>query len=146
MQAAAHRHSHATLIRRAVETPDERDCQYDRISASACSTRKTARRCSNRLWRMKRRFSSRILRCANKPTAISVGFAQPSADARQARFADGRPAPIRVPIGMCRRRTGPNAPVILVGHQPELVHPGVWFKNFLLSELAHRTRPMPSIC
>ncbi len=32
-----------------------------------------------------------------------------------------------------------NAPVILVGHQPELVHPGVWFKNFLLSELAHRT-------
>lgn len=33
----------------------------------------------------------------------------------------------------------PTAPVILMGHQPELVHPGVWFKNFLLSELAHRT-------
>jgi hypothetical protein len=33
----------------------------------------------------------------------------------------------------------PHAPVILLGHQPELVHPGVWFKNFLLSELAHRT-------
>ncbi len=33
----------------------------------------------------------------------------------------------------------PHAPIILMGHQPELVHPGVWFKNFLLSELAQRT-------
>ncbi|MFW6169331.1 MAG: hypothetical protein ACODAD_02495 [Planctomycetota bacterium] len=32
----------------------------------------------------------------------------------------------------------PDAPVILAGHQPRLVHPGVWFKNFLLSELARR--------
>ncbi len=29
-------------------------------------------------------------------------------------------------------------PLILSGHQPELFHPGVWFKNFLLSELAKR--------
>lgn len=29
---------------------------------------------------------------------------------------------------------------ILSGHQPELFHPGVWFKNFLLSSLAARTR------
>ena len=34
---------------------------------------------------------------------------------------------------------GHDAPLILVGHQPELVHPGVWFKNFVLSELAQRT-------
>ena len=27
-------------------------------------------------------------------------------------------------------------PIILSGHQPELYHPGVWFKNFLLSQLA----------
>ena len=27
-------------------------------------------------------------------------------------------------------------PLILSGHQPELFHPGVWFKNFLLSSLA----------
>ncbi len=31
-----------------------------------------------------------------------------------------------------------QAPVVMVGHQPELVHPGVWFKNFVLSELARR--------
>lgn len=29
-----------------------------------------------------------------------------------------------------------NAPIVLSGHQPGLVHPGVWFKNFLLSRLA----------
>ncbi|MHB0960856.1 MAG: hypothetical protein ACYC0X_33235 [Pirellulaceae bacterium] len=34
---------------------------------------------------------------------------------------------------------GAAAPVILVGHQPDLVHPGVWFKNFVLSSLAERT-------
>lgn len=28
--------------------------------------------------------------------------------------------------------------IILAGHQPELFHPGVWFKNFLLSRLAAR--------
>ncbi|HEY2410812.1 MAG TPA: hypothetical protein VGI40_01135 [Pirellulaceae bacterium] len=28
------------------------------------------------------------------------------------------------------------APIILSGHQPELFHPGVWFKNFLLSSIA----------
>lgn len=27
-------------------------------------------------------------------------------------------------------------PILLSGHQPELFHPGVWFKNFLLSQLA----------
>ncbi len=32
-----------------------------------------------------------------------------------------------------------DAPVILVGHQPELVHTGVWFKNFVLSQLAKRS-------
>lgn len=36
-------------------------------------------------------------------------------------------------------RIDDDAPVILVGHQPELVHPGVWFKNFVLSQLAKRT-------
>lgn len=29
-----------------------------------------------------------------------------------------------------------TTPFILSGHQPELFHPGVWFKNFLLSQLA----------
>ncbi len=31
-------------------------------------------------------------------------------------------------------------PLILSGHQPELFHPGVWFKNFLLSQLATECR------
>jgi hypothetical protein len=32
--------------------------------------------------------------------------------------------------------SGADAPLILSGHQPELFHPGVWFKNFLLSAIA----------
>jgi hypothetical protein len=31
-----------------------------------------------------------------------------------------------------------SSPLIVSGHQPELFHPGVWYKNFLLSELAKR--------
>ncbi|QDU59127.1 hypothetical protein [Aeoliella mucimassa] len=30
----------------------------------------------------------------------------------------------------------PHAPLLLTGHQAELFHPGVWFKNFALSRLA----------
>ncbi len=36
-------------------------------------------------------------------------------------------------------RDASDTPLILAGHQPELVHPGVWFKNFVLSSLAQRT-------
>jgi hypothetical protein len=32
-----------------------------------------------------------------------------------------------------------DARVILAGHQPQLVHPGVWYKNFFLSELGDAT-------
>jgi hypothetical protein len=32
----------------------------------------------------------------------------------------------------------PAGLVLLAGHQPELFHPGVWFKNFALGELARR--------
>jgi hypothetical protein len=31
-----------------------------------------------------------------------------------------------------------QAPLVLAGHQPELFHPGVWFKDFLLSSAAQR--------
>ena len=34
----------------------------------------------------------------------------------------------------------PTAPLLLTGHQAELFHPGVWFKNFALSRLAQRHR------
>jgi hypothetical protein len=33
----------------------------------------------------------------------------------------------------------PDAAIVATGHQPELVHPGVWFKNFVLSHLASRS-------
>ena len=33
-------------------------------------------------------------------------------------------------------RPAADAPVFLAGHQPELFHPGVWFKNFALGRLA----------
>jgi len=32
----------------------------------------------------------------------------------------------------------PSTPIFLAGHQPEIVHPGVWFKNFALDALAHQ--------
>ncbi len=33
-----------------------------------------------------------------------------------------------------------NRPLILSGHQPELFHPGVWYKNFLLDSLSRKTQ------
>lgn len=33
---------------------------------------------------------------------------------------------------------GEDGPILLAGHQPQLFHPGVWFKNFALSALACR--------
>ncbi len=32
----------------------------------------------------------------------------------------------------------PNGLIYLAGHQPQMFHPGVWFKNFVLGELARR--------
>ncbi len=34
--------------------------------------------------------------------------------------------------------SGAETPVFVAGHQPQLFHPGVWFKNFMLSGLAQR--------
>ncbi|MCH2180861.1 MAG: hypothetical protein MK108_02555 [Mariniblastus sp.] len=39
--------------------------------------------------------------------------------------------------------TGPTSPVILSGHQPNLFHPGVWFKNFVLSRLGQQLAATP---
>ncbi|MDP7204112.1 MAG: hypothetical protein QGH11_00975 [Pirellulaceae bacterium] len=36
-----------------------------------------------------------------------------------------------------------SAPIILSGHQPNLIHPGVWFKNFLISRLARDENAIP---
>ncbi len=32
----------------------------------------------------------------------------------------------------------PDAAIVMAGHQPTLFHPGVWFKNFVLDEVANR--------
>jgi nicotinamidase-related amidase len=37
-----------------------------------------------------------------------------------------------------RSETSSMVPILMSGHQPELFHAGVWFKNFLLSDLAQR--------
>ena len=37
-----------------------------------------------------------------------------------------------------REEAAANVPFVLSGHQPELFHPGVWYKNFVLGSLAKR--------
>ncbi len=37
---------------------------------------------------------------------------------------------------VARPTLGPSTPVLLAGHQPQLFHPGVWFKNFVLAGIA----------
>lgn len=41
-----------------------------------------------------------------------------------------------VPTSACQR----GLPLFLAGHQPQLFHPGVWFKNFVLSAIAREHR------
>ncbi|MGE3807031.1 MAG: hypothetical protein AB7K24_20395 [Gemmataceae bacterium] len=41
------------------------------------------------------------------------------------------------------RATSPPAALIVGGHQPELFHPGVWFKNFVLNRLARTSGAVP---
>ncbi len=40
--------------------------------------------------------------------------------------------------GVDSRPADPSTPIFLAGHQPQLFHPGVWFKNFTLGALAER--------
>jgi hypothetical protein len=37
----------------------------------------------------------------------------------------------------------PSAPILLAGHQPQLFHPGVWVKNFVLSRLGEQFGAWP---
>jgi len=37
-------------------------------------------------------------------------------------------------------RENPALPIVLSGHQPQLYHPGVWYKNFVLGSLAKRVQ------
>ena len=39
-------------------------------------------------------------------------------------------------------RPGVTPPILMAGHQPTLFHPGVWFKNFALSQIGQQTRSL----
>ena len=46
----------------------------------------------------------------------------------------------RATLGVPVRQPGdPDAPIVMTGHQPELYHPGVWVKDFLVDRLAEET-------
>lgn len=53
-----------------------------------------------------------------------------------ARFTNQPDAPERNGLA---RRASLDVPLIVGGHQPELFHPGVWAKNFVLNDLAQAT-------
>ena len=40
--------------------------------------------------------------------------------------------------GASQLKSAAQGPIMLTGHQPELFHPGVWYKNFVLGSLAQR--------
>ena len=44
----------------------------------------------------------------------------------------------RCPSGGGTSRRLSDVPFILSGHQPEMFHPGVWYKNFVLGSLARK--------
>ena len=69
---------------------------------------------------------------AGMPVGDLVALAQSEA----AEMARGFSARLGVPV---RGQWEPCAPIVMTGHQPELYHPGVWIKDFLLHRLSHDT-------
>ncbi|MDX1945497.1 MAG: hypothetical protein SFU86_08810 [Pirellulaceae bacterium] len=65
-----------------------------------------------------------------------AGF--PSGFRQEARGLAVMLAPTSPPRGAALANV--DSPVILSGHQPELFHPGVWLKNFVLSAIAERAQ------
>lgn len=52
----------------------------------------------------------------------------------------------KVSARLDHEETNPNAtppPIVMTGHQPELFHPGVWFKNFVVGALAKQAGATP---
>jgi hypothetical protein len=54
-----------------------------------------------------------------------------------------RDVPARLRDGAARPDTLSDIPFILAGHQPQLFHPGVWYKNFVLGSLSRQLAAMP---
>src|SRR5437763_227305 len=73
---------------------------------------------------------------ANRQTALQfdrLGVLPPEHDRQAARLA------LLTAAGALSGRELKNEvqqPLILAGHQPELFHPGVWFKNFVVGSIA----------
>lgn len=64
--------------------------------------------------------------------------AQPPSAVRDSAEASSASPPLEVLPSRGRLGHSPEALVFLAGHQPQLFHPGVWFKNFALDDLAKR--------
>ena len=62
---------------------------------------------------------------------VPQGFCRDARHAAQGRLASDEHA---------RADDNADLPIIMSGHQPSLFHPGVWFKNFLLSSVARHVR------
>lgn len=79
---------------------------------------------------------NRMLLAARRGDMLGVGLANAAHQARrelieQAQTYTRAYRDVNTP-------TSADAPILLTGHQPELYHPGVWFKNFALSASARR--------
>jgi hypothetical protein len=76
---------------------------------------------------------------ANRAAAASCALAEGRAEARGEllEVAQRFSARLGVPLAPV---LGPDAPIVVTGHQPELYHPGVWVKDFLLQRFAREQR------
>ncbi len=85
----------------------------------------------------RKRFADTTMRWMDVPVSTVREWArEETIDQAQAYTYRYLPASLRVSIP--NRETRSKTPLIISGHQPELFHPGVWFKNFLLSSLSEK--------
>ncbi len=67
---------------------------------------------------------------------LPIGELRTSARAEAIEAARGFSARLGVPVQTADRA---DALIVMTGHQPELFHPGIWVKNFLLQRVADET-------
>lgn len=84
-------------------------------------------------------LESSHVRLASAETLVGgVPLARLRADARREAVAEAIAFSRRMAVGIEEPPAEPGL-VALTGHQPELFHPGVWIKHFLLDELCRKT-------
>ena len=120
-----------------VMSMDSRDASIPPTSPPRAEDR---RRWSSRRWPEVGRLAPKHARAAARSTTWSRAGRWRSWPGR--RGAELLAAARRWTGGLSRRASwrseDPDGPIFLAGHQPELFHPGVWFKNFALGTLARR--------